>query len=221
MRGRFDTVNTQSLGFDDWALDRIDQQPLLGEPRVDGQFRYAFNGTGVHVYIMDDGIDDTHVEFAGRIGDGTTVIRGFGGAQYSVDAQHGISVASAAVGSHSGAAKGAIVHSVQISKAGEPGPWLSTAIAGMDWIQSHGIRPAVVNMSWVAYSGQWYDFGYQAHVDNLIGAGFVVVKAAGNSGQNACDDHGNRSLHAIVVAASDQYDQHANWGGPAPTGAAA
>ena len=46
-----------------WGLDRIDQQDLP----YDNNFAPAGDGAGVHVYIIDTGINSAHTEFAGRV----------------------------------------------------------------------------------------------------------------------------------------------------------
>jgi hypothetical protein len=43
-----------------WGLDRLDQQHLP----LSGTYNPAYNGTGVNVFVVDSGIDTTHVEFA-------------------------------------------------------------------------------------------------------------------------------------------------------------
>ena len=49
-----------------WGLDRIDQADLP----LDSRFNPEGDGEGVHVYIIDTGINSAHSEFAGRVGNG-------------------------------------------------------------------------------------------------------------------------------------------------------
>jgi len=53
-----------------WGLDRIDQQDLP----YNNLFAPAGDGAGVHVYIIDTGINSAHTEFAGRIGNGADFV---------------------------------------------------------------------------------------------------------------------------------------------------
>lgn len=46
-----------------WGLDRIDEHTLP----MDNAFAYFQNGNGVHLYILDSGIQGTHSEFTGRL----------------------------------------------------------------------------------------------------------------------------------------------------------
>lgn len=43
-----------------WGLDRLDQQHLP----LNGVYNPTYNGTGVNVFVVDSGMDTTHVEFA-------------------------------------------------------------------------------------------------------------------------------------------------------------
>ena len=54
-----------------WGTDRIDQSslPLSGG----GTYNPAFKGCGVDIYIIDSGIDTTHIEFASVSGVSRTV----------------------------------------------------------------------------------------------------------------------------------------------------
>src|SRR5690606_7665260 len=55
-----------------WGLDRIDQREwyTIIEPddaASDSLYHYDGTGKGVHVYIIDTGLNQTHDEFAGRV----------------------------------------------------------------------------------------------------------------------------------------------------------
>ncbi|MEI8286150.1 MAG: hypothetical protein WCG15_02495 [Actinomycetes bacterium] len=50
-----------------WGLDRIDQRGNT----LDNSFSFSGNGAGVKVYVVDSGVNATHVEFASsRVVDG-------------------------------------------------------------------------------------------------------------------------------------------------------
>ena len=60
-----------------WGLDRIDSRgpgPVgnpYGEVRLDGTYTYSSDGTGVKVYVLDSGVDGSHVDnFGSRVVDG-------------------------------------------------------------------------------------------------------------------------------------------------------
>jgi subtilisin family serine protease len=84
-----------------WGLDRIDQQvrPLSST------YNYAFDGNGIHAYVIDSGIRNTYAEFGTRatldwdwVGDG----------QNGFDCNgHGTHVAGILGGNAYGVAKGA------------------------------------------------------------------------------------------------------------------
>lgn len=176
-----DCPNPNTYCFDNWGLDRIDQRTL---PR-DASYGYAEDGTGVHVYVVDTGINQQHQELenaqgASRIGDGInfatlTVKEGAiadPGATYDCN-YHGSHVASILGGRRNGVAKGVTLHPVRV--AGEKvrndpdSPCDGTAriawlIGGFDWIARNHVKPAVVNVSinveviqQGAAEGSWYD----------------------------------------------------------------
>ena len=53
----------KKLSFQTWGLDRIDQPNLP----LSSSYNAYFNGANVDVYIVDTGIDTTHVEFSGGV----------------------------------------------------------------------------------------------------------------------------------------------------------
>ena len=195
VRQRYYSV--QPLPGDDsqWALDQIDQRSW---PR-DRQFYYFFPGTGVHMYIADTGIRCDHSEFAGRIGAGASTVAASPGLSACEDrVGHGTGVAGAAAGTTYGVAKAATVHPVRMSY----GSSLATtdAVAALDWIRTHVVRPAVVNYS---ASG---DSRVRDAIQRLLDNNITVIKAAGEgpTPRDACADVATTAYPLLVVGAVDR-----------------
>lgn len=196
-----DNYNYQTSSL--WSLDRVHVRPLS----FDGQFEYAYTGSGVHIYILDSGIRCSHQEFTGRIGEGVTRLSFSWGANPCIDQDgHGTGVASSAGGTTYGIAKGAILHSVRINDNDDA--YCDDIVAGFDWVGGNAIRPAVANLS---YGGVPSCFSIRDAIEGVIAAGITVTKSAGNAPYDAYDDRGNRATNAIMVGASDYNDYRATF----------
>ncbi len=175
---------------DNWGLDRIDQTSST----LDRKFRYAADGSGVNIYVLDTGIRRSHAEFAGRVDTGyyvPTVNMGSGGPTHTLtstddDCGHGTHVAGISAGTTYGVAKRATLVPVKIFPGGSEaicnaGTVVSAFLAGMQWvINDHAAgEPAVVNLSLgTAIQSDSLD----AQVRAVVADGISVVAAAGNEG---------------------------------------
>ena len=99
-----------------WHLDRLDAAG--GVAALDGVFDTGQTGAGegVHIYVLDTGLDEGHAEFAGRVGRGYTKFGPDPNAVVDVNG-HGTHCAGIAAGARNGVAKRATVHGVQVLDA--------------------------------------------------------------------------------------------------------
>jgi subtilisin family serine protease len=181
-----------------WNLDRIDQATGL-----DGVYKYDHTGAGVHAYVIDTGIKTSQPEFGGRAIDVYDVSDGDG-----QDCQgHGTHV-SGIIGSESyGVAKDVQLRGVKVFPACTSTTATSTIIAGVDWVATHAIHPAVANMS---LSGDLSP-ALNTAVNNLANSGIFVAVAAGNSSGDACTESPASASTVLAVAASDINDTRASF----------
>jgi hypothetical protein len=169
------TSATQTLDLPS-GLDRIDQ--TKGR---DGSYTYVETGAGVNVYVIDTGIDSTHSEFTGRLGNGYNAVQTTPQSPQAWDdcQGHGTHVASTIGGSKYGVAKGVTLHGVRVLGCAGSGTY-GDIIAGMDWVtQQHVGNPgqkSVANMS----LGGGFSSSVNAAVERMVAAGIVVAVAAGN-----------------------------------------
>ena len=203
----------RQLSSRQWALDRIDAP--YGERTFDHTYTYFFTGAGTHIYIVDTGIERNNVDLVNRLSNVAVCTHTPRCDPYVDTYGHGTGVASIAAGNVYGVARGATVHSVRVS-SGE-GVFVSNIGAGLDWIRRHGIQPGVVNISLGGADGDIYlDKAIPRYlstkIQETIDVGYIVVKSAGNSGSDACNDPQNTRANEIVVAASDMTDHRAVWG---------
>jgi subtilisin family serine protease len=188
-----------------WGIDRIDQRNLpLG-----GSYTYTSTGTGVRAYIIDTGIQTGHPEFGTRA---LAVYDAIADGQNGQDCNgHGTHVAGTVGSTTYGVAKNVMLRAVRVLDCTGSGS-NSGVIAGMDWVATNHISPAVANMS----LGGGYSASTNSSATNLSASGVFLAVAAGNSSADACNFSPSSAPGTVTVAASTSSDARAtysNYGG--------
>lgn len=183
-----------------WGLDRIDQRNLP----LSLSYTYNTTGAGVHFYDIDTGLNLSHVDVAGRIGNGVDEI-GDGNGVNDCNG-HGTHTATTAAGTTYGVAKGMTVHPVRVLDCGGSG-LTSGVIAGVDWVTANHLSPAVANMSLGGPVSSALDMA----VANAVASGVTFSVSAGNNNVNACTQSPAREPSAITTGATQKTDKRANF----------
>jgi subtilisin family serine protease len=192
-----------------WGLDRIDQRDLP----LDGSFTRSYLAYPIHVYVVDSGIRQDHVEIADRMGDLHYDATGGIGDDCN---GHGTHVASIIAGQTYGVTHTALLHNVKVltcNAAGEAEGTSEDVIEGLEWVAANAQLPAVVNMS---LGTQGWSQAVNTAVKNLIDKGITVVVAGGNFNNDACAYSPAGYDPAITVGASDISDARAAFSNDGP-----
>jgi len=183
-----------------WGLDRIDQRNLP----LNRAFTYPNTASNVRAYIIDTGIRLTHNDFGGRAVTGYDAVTSGGNANDCNG--HGTHVAGTVGGATYGVAKAVRLYAVRVLNCSGSGT-TAGVIAGVNWVRSNAVRPAVANMSLGGGASTTLDNA----VANAIAAGITFAVAAGNSNANACNYSPARTAAAITVGATTNTDARASY----------
>nr|WP_318010905.1 S8 family peptidase [Deinococcus multiflagellatus] len=183
-----------------WGLDRIDQRNLP----LNGTYVYNATASGVRAYIIDTGINTAHTNFGGRAIWGTNTT----GDGNNSDCQgHGTHVAGTVGSATYGVAKGVTLVAVKVLNCQGSGS-NSGVIAGVNWaVTNKGSAAAVANMS----LGGGFSQAVNDAVNNAASRNLVMVVAAGNENQNACNVSPASAANAITVGSTTNTDARSSF----------
>jgi hypothetical protein len=179
-----------------------------------GEFRYGTTGKGVTVYVVDQAVLATHDDFKRLDGTRAVSTERYYSPVAAVNnasacgAWHGTHVAGLAAGNVYGVAKDAKVVSVAVQPGCQQDGRVSDLVSGLDWVLTHheknGKGPAIVSMSLIVVSSGAGSV-LESMVRDLIDAGIVVVVAAGNFADDACN-YMPANLEDVITVAAAQLD---------------
>ena len=193
---------------DGWPADRVNQRALP----LDGNRQTLGDGTGIHVYVIDTGVNKGWID--GEVGEGWA----YDGGDARDGHGHGSFVAGEIADKRYGIAPKAIIHPVKVLDSDGYGTDLSV-YRGQEWAREHALANGWADRSvWNESLGGTTSALIDGSVCAAVAAGLVPVLAAGNDGPvgEACQGSPARVWEAITVGASDRWDDLADFssGGP-------
>jgi len=191
----------------DWGLSRINQRGSFNPSSYN--YNDTMMGVDVDVYIIDTGIYCENNDF---------VNKAYGNCTYGVDVidgshtdgnGHGTHCAGTVAGSTYGVAKGSNLIAVRVLDDDGDGS-TSGIIDGINWMLGNVAltgRRSVANLS----LGGSYSELLNAATSAAVSAGVVMVVAAGNDDDNACEYSPASEPSALTVGATDASDDRAGY----------
>ena len=191
-----------------WDLDMFDSPTAA----LDGSYTYPNDGSRVSVYVLDSGIQRSHVQFSGA-----NIAAGYNFVENNSDtsdcAGHGTAVSSIIAGVTLGAAKGVTLVPLRVLNCYGQGKE-SDIIRAAEWIAQNRTpsAPAAANLSFGTSISQLNgDTSLEDAFQGLINNGVTVVAAAGNGGVDACTESPASLSDAITVASANKLHAESSW----------
>ncbi|GAB0489478.1 hypothetical protein MMPV_000697 [Pyropia vietnamensis] len=212
-----------------WGRDRINQARLPLDRRIDTSRCYPRAGAGVHVFVLDTGCAWDHAEFSHLTRARHMAVVPAPGSDFPSgydDNGHGTHVAGTVAGKTAGVAPDVYMTCVKVLR-GDGNGTLADVVAGFDlateWTINNPSVPVLLSVSLGAKRPDTsrgrggrrpIDMAERAAIA-AVSSGAVIVAAAGNSNEDACDYTPASDPHVIAVGNANRRDdlhKSSNWG---------
>ncbi|OMJ19840.1 Subtilase-type proteinase psp3 [Smittium culicis] len=205
-----DYSNWITQKYSPWQLGRVSSKtsiPFNYSP-YGQEYYYPQSKSDVIVYVVDSGIDSSHLELAGKVRLGSNFVPSEDNVDY---AGHGTAVAAVISGVNNGVAKNAKIVSVKVLDKKNTGT-TSTVFQGLTWVlndkkANYPDTPAIVNLS---INFEAPSNILNAALKSLSDIGILTVSSSGNTATNQCEFFPGNSDYSLIVSSilpgSDSFD---------------
>ena len=193
----WECITQDASSFLDWGLDASDNFGVL-----DGLYTYPnmTEDNGVDIYIVDDGVLSSHIEFE------SGQVTGQDPQPYEAgvcESSHGTHVAGIAGGQNYGHSRHLPIISYRVCECDACfGSLIIGAFADINKALSGTTRRGVINVS-LGGPKDLDSYISQKYFQQIISNGGIVVVAAGNSNEDACDTAPAFSTKVITVGSTN------------------
>lgn len=202
-----------------WALKNTRQfqgAQAGADINAPGAWNITQGASNLVIAVIDEGIDGSHPELAGKLLTGYNALNGSSDTTPKRNDHHGTGVAGiAAANSNNGAGVAGVCWSckilpVKVAETDAAGNWVTTTgalAAGIDWAWQNGAD--VLNNSWTmnAFSDTVQTAIVNARFGGRGGKGSTIVFAAGNANASSVAFPASLNSYVIAVGASNWCDQ--------------
>lgn len=189
-------------GLDLWGLDRINDYTNI----LDDKYHNQKTGNDVEVYVIDSGIETSHLE----LNHNSIMLKDFTKDKDMIDYNgHGSHVAGIIGGLNFGVAKNTKIYGLKVFDDSGIGSTINIILAMYEVMKRclHKDKKCVVNMS----LGGKYQQIYNDIINDMMLHNIIVVVAAGNSRQDACNYTPAAAYLAVTVGATNIKDERAHF----------
>lgn len=195
---KIESFTKENEGIDLWGLDRINEYTNI----LDDKLHNQQTGDNIEVYVIDSGIETSHYE----LNHNSVMLKDFTKDKDMIDYNgHGTHVSGIIGGLKYGVSKNVKIFGLKVFDASGTGSTINIILAMYEVMKRclHKDKKCIINMS----LGGSYQQIYNDIINDMMLHNIIVVVAAGNDNENACQYTPAAAYMAVTVGATNVKDE--------------